>query len=111
MWFTTPLLLYVVWPRDKPAIHRALWITVAFVAIPSLLYQNSGWVQFGYRFSLDYLVFLVMLIAVGGRPLGAVAKALIVFGIVVNLFGAYTFDRDWNYYRVGGNAYDVLVAH
>jgi hypothetical protein len=111
LWFTTPLVLYVLWPRDKPAIHYALWLTVALVALPSLLYQNSGWVQFGYRFSLDYFVFLIMLVAIGGRPLGALAKTLIVFAIIVNLFGAYTFDRDWRYYRVGGNAYDVIVAH
>ena len=111
IWVTTPALLLLVWPRDKPAVHRALWLTVACVAIPSLCYMNSGWVQFGYRFSLDYMVFLVMLLAIGGRPLGRVAKALIVVGIVVNLFGAVTFDRDWSYYRVGGNAYDVVVAH
>ena len=36
-------------------------------ALPSLLYQNSGYIQFGYRFSLDYFVFLVLLIAIGGR--------------------------------------------
>jgi hypothetical protein len=111
IWVTTPLLLYVVWPREKPPIYRALWVTVACVAAPSLLYMNTGWVQFGYRFSLDYMVLLIMLIAIGGRPLGRVAKALIVFGIAVNLFGAITFDRDWRYYRVGGNAYDVVVAH
>ncbi len=111
LWFTTPILAFLAWPRDKPAIHRALWITVALVAIPSLLYQNSGWVQFGYRFSLDYFVFLVMLVAIGGRPLNALAKILIVLGIAINLFGAYTFDRDWSYYRVAGNAYDVVVAH
>ena len=111
MWVTTPILLFLVWPRDKPAIHRALWLTVALVAIPSLFYMNSGWVQFGYRFSLDYFVFLIMLLAIGGRPLNALAKTLIVIGIVVNLFGAYTFERNWSYYRVAGNAYDVVVAH
>jgi hypothetical protein len=111
MWITTPVLFLLIWPRDKPAIHRALWLTVALVAIPSLFYMNSGWVQFGYRFSLDYFVFLIMLLAIGGRPLNALAKTLIVIGIVVNLFGAYTFDRDWSYYRVGGNAYDVVVPH
>jgi hypothetical protein len=111
LWFTTPLVLFVLWPRDKPPIHRALWITIALVALPSLLYQNSGWVQFGYRFSLDYFVFLIMLVAVGGRPISALAKTLIAFAIIVNLFGAYTFDRDWRYYRVGGNAYDVIVSH
>lgn len=111
IWVTTPVLLLVMWPRQRNPLHRALWITVACVAIPSLLYMNSGWVQFGYRFSLDYLVFLVMLLAIGGRPLSRVVKALVVVGVVVNLFGAVTFDRDWSYYRVGGNAYDVVVAH
>jgi hypothetical protein len=111
LWFTTPLLLFVLWPREKPEIHRALWITVACVALPVLLYQNSGWVQFGYRFSLDFMVFLLMLIAVGGRPLTHVAKALIVVGIVINLFGAWSFDRRWEYYRIGGSAYDVIIRH
>lgn len=111
LWVTTPVLLVLLWPRDKNALHRTLWITLAAVALPSLLYQNSGWVQFGYRFSLDYIVFLVMLLAIGGRPLSRVIKALIVIGIVVNLFGAVTFDRMWEYYRVGGNAYDVIVSH
>jgi hypothetical protein len=111
LWVTTPVVLYLLWPREKPALHRTLWITVAFVALPSLLYQNSGWVQFGYRFSLDYMVFLVMLLAIGARPLTRVAKGLIIAGVVVNLFGAWTFDRDWKYYRVGGDAYDVIIRH
>ncbi len=51
------------------------------------------------------------LLAIGGRPLTRFAKALIVAGIVINLFGAITFDRDWTYYRLGGNAYDVVVPH
>jgi hypothetical protein len=110
IWVTTPALLLLLWPREKPAIHRALWLTVLCVALPSLLYMNSGWVQFGYRFSLDYMVFLVMLLAIGGRPLGRPAKALIAIGIAINLFGAITFDRAWQYYRVGGNAYGVVVA-
>jgi hypothetical protein len=111
IWFTTPVLLFLLWPRQKPPIHRALWITVAAIALPALLYQNSGWFQFGYRFSLDYMVFLVMLLAIGMRPLGKLAKTLIVIGIVINLFGAITFDRKWQFYRAGGNAYDVVVPH
>jgi hypothetical protein len=30
-----------------------------------LLYQNSGWVQFGYRFATDYMIVLFVLIALG----------------------------------------------
>lgn len=111
LWVTTPLILYVLWPHERPEIHRALWLTIACVAVPVLLYQNSGWVQFGYRFSLDYMVFVIMLLAVGGRPLTRVAKALIVLGVAINLFGAWSFDRRWEYYRVGGDAYDVIIRH
>jgi hypothetical protein len=111
LWFTTPVLVLLLWPRVRGPLHRPLWLCVAAVALPSLLYQNSGWVQFGYRFSLDYLVLLILLLAVGGRPLTRTARALIVAGIAINLFGAITFDRAWQYYRVGGNSYEVVVAH
>jgi len=105
LWFTTPLLLFLVWPKRRGGLHLALWATVLLVALPSLLYMNSGWFQFGYRFSLDYMVFLIMLLAIGGRPLGRVAQVLIAFGIAVNLFGAYTFGRKWQYY---GRDYDRI---
>jgi hypothetical protein len=108
LWFTTPVLLYVLWPREKPPLHLALWLTVAFVAIPSLFYQNSGWVQFGYRFSLDYMVFLMMLLAIGGRRFGWLARGLIIVGILINLFGAWSFNRVGDFYHYD---YDVVVAH
>lgn len=111
LWFTTPLLLCVMWPRQRPAVHRALWCTVALVALPSLLYQNTGWVQFGYRFSLDYMPFLIMLIAIGGRRIGPGSKLLIAFGMLINLFGAVTFDRSAQHYRVEGSAYHAIVSN
>jgi len=110
MWVTTPVLVLLLWPREKNALHRTLWITVGCVAIWSLLYMNSGWFQFGYRFSLDYMVFLIMLLAIGGRPLTRVVKGLIIAGIVINLFGAVTFDRYHQFYR-GGAAREIVVGN
>jgi hypothetical protein len=57
-----------------------------------------------------------LLLAVGGRRLTVPVKAVIVAGIVVNLFGAVTFDRwGWKYYRIDRtqkpNPYEVIVAH
>ena len=54
LFVTTPLFLYLLWPKERPRLHRALWLTVALVAIPGFFYQNSGYFQFGFRFSLDY---------------------------------------------------------
>ena len=109
MWFTTPILFFLLWPRERGAWHRPLWLSVALVAIPSLLYQNSGWLQFGYRFALDYMPLLIALLAVGGRPLGRLGKALIIAGIAINLFGAVTFARYPQLYRT--DDYSVVIRH
>lgn len=93
MLLTTPVLGYTVAPKEKSPLAPALWLTVLTTALPSLLYQNSGFLQFGYRFSLDYITFLVMLLAVGGRKFTWLFKVLVVFGVAVNLFGAIVFDR------------------
>lgn len=93
LWFTSPIYLWLLWPKHKGTPHHALWLTVVCVALPTLFYQNSGWVQFGYRFSNDYSVFLFALLALGKRDFGALFKACAVWGIVWNSFGALTFNR------------------
>jgi len=90
---TSPTLGYTVAPKRKSPLSVALWITLLCVALPGLLYQNSGFVQFGYRFSVDYMVFFMMLLAVGGRRFTWLFKTLVIFGILLNLLGAITFDR------------------
>jgi hypothetical protein len=91
MLITTPSLVLLLWPRNRPPIHTALWLTAAPIALLSFLYQNDGWVQFGFRFSIDYLLLLVMLLAVGGRPMTRNWKILILVGVAVNFFGAVTY--------------------
>lgn len=98
---TTPAYLYLLWPRVKSPLHTALWCVVLPIALAGFLYQNDGWIQFGYRFSNDFSFALVMLLAIGGRPLNRLFKALILVGVVVNLFGAITFGRMWQYYFDG----------
>ncbi|AGP37089.1 hypothetical protein [Sorangium cellulosum] len=93
LWVTTPIYAWALWPRRTPPVFWALAATAAAVALPSLFYQNSGWVQFGYRFSNDFAPFLFAMIAVGGRRFGAPFYALGAAAIAVNAFGALTFQR------------------
>ncbi len=93
LWFTTPLYAWAIWPKQTPGIFRALGMTALLLALPSLLYQNSGWLQFGYRFSNDFAPFLWVMIALSGRPTRGLFWLLAVWGIGVNAFGALTFDR------------------
>ena len=94
LWFTSPNLLAVLWPKKVNPLMVGLFATTVLVAFWDLCYQNSGWVQFGYRFSLDYMPMLILLLALGGRSLtGKLPLLALVFAIVVNTFGAITFDR------------------
>lgn len=93
LWLTTPIYAWTVWPRRASATFWALAATAAAVALPSLLYQNTGWIQFGYRFSNDFAPFLFAMIAVSGRRFGGAFFAAAVVSVAVNAFGAVTFQR------------------
>jgi len=90
---TSPNLAYTVMPQERNHLTKPLWLTIAAVAIPSLLYQNSGYIQFGYRFSLDYMIYFVVLLAIGNRRFTPLFKGLVVLAFAINLFLAITFDR------------------
>ncbi|MGO9836420.1 MAG: hypothetical protein ACLP1X_19640 [Polyangiaceae bacterium] len=110
LWFTTPLYFWLLWPRrfDGQPDRKWLYVVVALsAAIPAamdLLYQNTGWRQFGYRFSNDYSIFLFILLAIGARPMRTLFAAAAAWSIAWNAFGAVTFDKarfDRFYYRDG----------
>lgn len=94
LWVTTPLYLWLAFPRRTGALYYALLVTALCVALPTLFYQNTGWVQFGYRFSNDYAVFLFVLLALGGRGFGVAFVAAALFAVCINAFGAATFNRE-----------------
>jgi hypothetical protein len=79
--------------RRRPFTRLALGgaLTVVAVGLFNLAHFSQGWVQWGYRFSLDFIPFLLPLVALGaartdGRP-RRVAIVLAVVGAAVNLWG------------------------
>jgi hypothetical protein len=103
LWYTSPFYLWHLWPA-----RRLDWLGLGalFAAlgplIVNLFYQNSGWVQFGYRFSNDYAILLFVLLAMGGRRFGKAFWLCAAWAVAWNLFGAATFERKSVYY-----AYDA----
>ncbi len=102
LWVTTPALLWALWPKRVTATMVSLTAAVLPVLVLNLMYQNSGWIQFGYRFALDWLPLVFALLALGGRRFGAGFGALAVFAFAVNAFGAATFDRRPEFYDRDG---------
>ena len=103
LWVTTPAYAWVLWPKRVNARIVGLSLAAACVAVVDLCYQNSGWIQFAYRFSLDYSVLLIALLALGGRRFGWGFYALLVLSIAINSFGALTFDRNQRFYDQDGS--------
>ena len=89
---TLPLLIFLVIPKSQPRLHWPLWLTVAICAIPGLFYQNNGYMQFGFRFSLDYTPYLLLLFAIGGWSVrDRWVIAALALGFAVNFWGAAAF--------------------
>jgi hypothetical protein len=105
LWFTTPIYLWLIRPKKTGWLYFVVAISAALPALYDLFYQNSGWRQFGYRFSNDYSPFLFVLLALGGRPFRWLFGIAAAWGLAWNAFGAATFDRggayDRFYYRDG----------
>ncbi len=93
LWLTSPFYLALLWPRRRSVLQRSLQVTLLLVALPTLLYQNTGWFQFGQRFSNDYAPLLFLLLAVGGYRFGWVFRLVAGVALAVNLFGARSFQR------------------
>jgi hypothetical protein len=92
---TMPALVFLA--RTPAALWTAgSWLGIGLSLIPLALYHNTGWYQFGYRFSLDFLVPVVGLLAAAAGPrLSPLFRASILAGIAVNLWGAAWFFEQW----------------
>ncbi len=93
---TSPALLLLIGLRRGDAVSRGCWLAVGLTLIPLMLYYNTGWRQFGYRFSLDFFAPLIVLLAcrVGVRFSRELA-ALVALGVLVNAWGVVCWRTGW----------------
>lgn len=100
LWLLLALALsFLVWSAwqwiqsdDAPRLAAPLLCTAMACVLPGLFYQNTGYAQFGFRFSLDYTPYFLLLIPLGGwswkKPLPLLLAAL---SVAVNFWGAVAF--------------------
>ena len=85
------LALFAFWNRGLARLSIGTALTVVIIALFNLAHFSQGWVQWGYRFSLDFLPFLLPMVALGaaradGRP-RVIAVVLVAIGVLVNAWG------------------------
>lgn len=92
VFLTTPILLLLPF-AGRGRLTLALTATALAVAVPGLFYMNNGWYQFGFRFSNDWLPYLLLILAVGTRRFDRTFVALGLCGVAVSTWGAIVFSR------------------
>jgi hypothetical protein len=96
MLLVSPALLTSLNAGFRAAQARLMWIATAVVAVPVFLYYGGGFVQYGFRYSLDFTPFLVALMAVGStRWTGWVQRSLVLVSIASVTVGIIWHAHPW----------------
>lgn len=93
LWLSSPWILVAIAARDRFALRPVLWGSALAMAIPSLLYQNSGQIQTTYRFAVDWLPLVLAAIVLGGGARHRAFLPLVLFATAVNVWGAWQLAR------------------
>lgn len=88
IWLTTPAYFLILFARFNKRIYLASLAAAIAIAVPNLMHGGNGFTQFGYRHTLDFLPFLLILIASGlNNKFNIWSKLLIILSIIINLWG------------------------
>ena len=97
------------WGYGHSRLVTAATLAIVIIALVNLAHFSQGWVQFGYRFSNDFVPWALLLVAIGldriagraSRPVSwpilsrlllVLAVLLVVASVVVNLWGVVWGD-------------------
>ncbi len=94
IWVTSPaLFVAILAPFNKPVIKMAV-LSGGLIAAPILMHGTTGFAQFGYRFLVDLIPFIFLLIM---HALPEKLKwwhwALLFFSILVNAWGVIVINK------------------
>ena len=79
-------LIAAVVARDRLVL--AAWGAILAIALSNATFAATGYAQFGYRYTLDFMPYMFLLIVDRRRSQAAVVpRVLIGLGVLVNLWG------------------------
>ncbi len=100
IWFTSPLFLVLLYKFKKSKYSISAGLTSLLIAIPILCFYSIGYAQYGYRYALDFLPFLFLLLLPSfNSKLSKKEIALIIIGVV---FNAIYITSLWGVYPLFG---------
>ncbi len=100
IWIITPAYLFIIFAKFRSKLVLASLLSLIAVAVPSLMHGGNGFTQFGYRHTLDYFPFILLLVGSGFRDkVSWWMIVLIILSIIINFWGVYmiSFLNIWGW--------------
>ena len=100
IFLTTPAFFLIFRAKLRDDLVIPAWAGIIGILIPLWMYHATGWVQFGYRYSIDFMVFLFILLSRAIKQAGYLEIILIGLSIIMGGIGVYlmyymTFGLVW----------------
>jgi hypothetical protein len=100
IWYTSPLFLVLFYKFKKNKYTKSLVVTIITLLLPLLMFYSIGFSQYGYRYTLDFLPFLFLLLLFSLKEkLTRIDLALITIGVI---FNAVYITSLWSLYPLLG---------
>jgi hypothetical protein len=100
IFLTTPAFFLIFRAKLRGDLVIPAWAGIIGVLLPLWMYHTPGWVQFGYRYMTDFMVFLFILLSRAIKQVGYLEKILIGLSVIMGAIGVYlmyymTFGLVW----------------
>jgi hypothetical protein len=91
---TTPAIIYVLRKFNLSWWLGGCWFSIILSIALLAMYSNNGANQYGYRYIMDFIVPVIMIIAYNaGERISGFFKALIIGSFVINYYGAISWFK------------------
>jgi hypothetical protein len=107
LFLTTPAFLLIFGNRLKDDLVIPAWAGMIGVLVILWMYHTTGWTQFGYRYTLDFVVFIFILLSQVIKRIAWLEMILIGSAVIMGYIGLYlmyylTFGLKWNEMAIKG---------
>ncbi len=89
IFITSPWLVYLFLQKYNDKRSKSLWVTILLIILPIVTYFGIGLVQMGYRYSLDFMPWIFLLLVWKMSKNGACGKGFRVMIVGSTLFNLY----------------------
>jgi hypothetical protein len=92
--FTTPAVIYLFRKAKINWWIGGCWVSIILSIILLALYSNNGANQYGYRYVMDFMIPVIMIIAFNmGEKVSGILKTLIIASISINYYGILSWYK------------------